>query len=118
MKRDILQELAKGKISPEEAQQIFDAVLHDGKMGLGEGVGMDNAEYTANCHGVGLPELAKWRKDGWPDECVVCGEHIDVPNFGWMAKELGPDQDHVLEHVQCPTTGRAKRHSAKRSARA
>lgn len=112
---DILSELGEGKISPEEAQKIFDATLDAGKMGLGDGLGMSNAEYTAYCHAVGLAEIAKWRKDGWPDKCAVCGERIDVPNFGWMAKELGPDQDHVLEHIQCPTTGRAKRHSANRA---
>ena len=117
MKRDILDELGQKTISPEEAQGIFDAVLDAGQMGLGEGVGMSRTEYTAHGHGVWFDELAGWRKNGWPDTCVVCGEKIDVPKFGWIAKELGPDQDHFLKHIECPTKARPRIRSAKQSQR-
>ena len=104
MKRDILDELRRKLISPKEAQSLFDAVLDSGEMGLGEGVGMSKAEYTADCQGVSLEELAAWRKNGWPNKCPLCGKLIDVPKFGWLSKEVG--DKHVLEHITCPAKRR------------
>lgn len=101
MKHDILDELARGKISPKEAQRIHDEALAAGTIGLGEGLGMSNAEYTAHCHGVWFNELAKWRQNGWPTTCAACGKSIDVSKFGWMAREAGRHK-HVLEHIECP----------------
>jgi hypothetical protein len=97
-----LDDLASGQITPDEAQKIFDAALSAGQVGLGEGVGMNNAEYTAHCQGVWFSELARWRKKGWPEKCARCGRRIDVPNFGWIAKETKPDGDHFLQHIDCP----------------
>lgn len=107
MKRDILDELARGEITANQAQLIHDDALAAGAIGLGEGLGMSNVEYTAYAQGVGLPEIAKWRQSGWPSKCVVCGGGLEAAKFGWMAKEIGPDK-HALEHIECPIAAARK----------
>ncbi len=102
MKRDILRELADGAVSPEEAERIYDAIMNAGKMDFAEALGLNTLEATAYGYGVEFPELAKWRKEGWPNKCALCGKSIDIPNGGWMAKEFGPKFEHALEHLACP----------------
>ena len=105
--RDILDELSKGTISPEQAERIYDDVMDSGKVDFAEALSLSKMEATAFGHGVGLPELAKWRLKGWPSKCVACGRAIEVPQYGWMAKEINPDH-HVLEHITCLATANGR----------
>lgn len=101
MKRDILLELAEGKISPKQAEEIYISFMDSDQGDVSGAFCLSKIEATAFLHGVGLPELAQWRKHGWPNKCILCGKALDVPKFGWMAKEIGPDR-HALEHIECP----------------
>lgn len=106
MKRDILKELMDGAVSPDEAERIYDAIMDDGKMDFAEALGLSNTEATAYGYGVPFDELAKWRRDGWPNNCVACGGVIDVSRGGWIPKEHGREPHHALKHLQCPAKAR------------
>ncbi len=114
MKRDILKELSEGSVSPEEAGRIYDAIMDAGKMDFAEALGLNIFEATAFGYGVELPELARWRKNGWPNYCRHCEAAIDIPKGGWIAKESTPGGDHFLKHLQCPSKGRGHGASAKK----
>lgn len=99
---DILKDLYEGRISEDQAYDIFDRVVdafHAGEFETNDDgslfgrpieslFGMDNFEFTARCHGVPLSILAKWRYQGWPDKCYVTNQQIDFRHDHWLAKEI------------------------------
>lgn len=101
-KHDLLQELIEGKVTAEQAEDISNEVLED--MGrtvpVHEVLGMSRKEWTAYAHGVEFQEIANWRAHGWPDRCFICGQPIEVDNFGWLAREH--EGRMQLKHVVCP----------------
>ncbi|WP_157025570.1 hypothetical protein [Paraburkholderia heleia] len=103
MKRhDLLQELIEGLITDAQAEDISDEVLADmdRTIPVHDALGMSRSEWTAYAHGVEFQEIAKWRAHGWPNRCFVCGQLINVENFGWLAREH--DGRMQLKHVVCP----------------
>lgn len=101
MSRDVLAELASHAITLEEAESLYDAILEsDRRSAVRELLGMTRFEWTAFGHGVGLEELARWRVDGWPRLCEICGKQVSPPEFGWLAREESSGS-HRLVHVAC-----------------
>jgi ferritin len=45
---------------------------------------MNNYEWTAFCHGASLSALAKWRNEGWQEQCSHCRSLI---NYGWTIRD-------------------------------
>jgi len=99
---DIIKKIIEGSLTLDEAYDEFDRVLesdHGGK--VPELLGLTKIEYTANCHSVGLDELAEWRKNGWPNKCAICGKKIVIENWGWFAREINDGESHELVHIDC-----------------
>lgn len=95
--RDILKELREGAISEETAYDLRDNLWHRAHLGefpepptLEEPIefelGMDAKEAEGTRRGVPLAVLARWRYEGWPNTCPICGNSIDV--------ETGLADDH------------------------
>jgi hypothetical protein len=99
MKRNLLKELYDGNISVEQAYDIYDAAVNASVGDWAEPLELSDAEATAYAHGVGFAELARWRYEGWPNVCPICGKEIEVEKFGWWAKEI--DEGHRLVHITC-----------------
>ena len=77
------------KVSEDVAYDIVDEItedFHEGKISNEpkEELNMDNYEWTAFCHGTSLSVLAKWRKEGWPEQCTKCGNKINYKKGGWI----------------------------------
>jgi hypothetical protein len=100
---DLLEELGSAKISMADAYRIYDDLMKSSHGNPEEELGLSKEEWTAFAHGVDFDELARWRTEGWPDRCNVCGRAIDVSRFGWLATEAieGASDSHVLTHVDC-----------------
>jgi hypothetical protein len=99
MSRDILKELYYNQISEAQAYEICDSVVGTDEFREPGLFGMDDTEWTAWGQGVGFVAIAKWRYEGWPRICPVCGREIEVKKFGWMAKPA--DAGHQLIHIPC-----------------
>jgi hypothetical protein len=99
MKIDLLFELYHGKISSDEAYDIFDEAVGSHIVEFPEYLGFDPTEWTAICHAMSLGTVARWRYEGWPDVCTICGKKIDVPNYGWLATE--EKGKAWLDHTTC-----------------
>ena len=100
MKRDVLHALVSGSMSLDEVEGFYDRLMDSGEVGrAAELLGMSPAEWTAFAQGVWFDELAGWRSRGWPRNCVVCGKEVDIPQFGWLVREMmGTPR---LAHVAC-----------------
>lgn len=85
---DVLPELTSRELTLEEIEALYDATMEsDHSVAVEELLGISQPEWTAFGHGVGFEELARWRVDGWPTLCPLCGKHIAPCVFGWLAQE-------------------------------
>jgi hypothetical protein len=100
---DILKKLYAGSITPNEAQKMLDEVLDsEGGGAIGSLLKIGDVEWTAYGHGAQLEEIARWRYDGWPTRCAVCGRKIHADLFGWLIMQYGGRS--ALRHVGCRTS--------------
>ena len=101
MDRDVLSEINAGTMSVDDAYDLLDALLDSAdSSGYGYKLGLSHRELTAFAHSVGFAELACWRRDGWPSTCRLCGKPIDHDAFGWLARESGGGNHHIV-HIPC-----------------
>ena len=97
--RDILEEVYKGLIAVDEAHDIFDEILaSDETDSVFDLLGFSLTESSAYCHGADFDDVAKWRYEGWPDSCAVCGKKIVPEEGGWWAK--GKGDTFYLVHIK------------------
>ncbi|MEH7886951.1 hypothetical protein V7654_21855 [Bacillus sp. JJ1609] len=71
---------------------ILDEVIeefHEGKLirQPKDELNMDNYEWTAYCNRASLSILAKWRKEGWQDECNLCRSRINYKEYGCTIRD-------------------------------
>ena len=65
---------------------------------------MSRAEWQAFRDDPGFDDLAKWRYEGWPNTCSLCGKEIVVEQYEWVAASGPPDSadpDPSMFHVAC-----------------
>lgn len=99
MKMDILKEVYYGLVSENDAltkvEHIFDGIrkgmydkfkTDDTHIDLAAIKGMDNYEYTAYCQAAPLSVVAKWRYEGWPNQCCTTGRDLNYKNYHWIVK--------------------------------
>jgi hypothetical protein len=104
---DLLELLHNGRISTDEAYDLFDKVVNDyhrGKINIAwpEATGLNEYEASAKLQGATLEELEKLRYNGWPDKCCRCNKSIDYKSYGWMIRRIKGDL--CLEHIDCPNS--------------
>lgn len=104
MKRcDLLDDLIKGRLSPEDAESMYDFYmdnLTDADPPIAEMLNFSKKEWTAHAHGAPFQAIARWRDRGWPDRCFICGGEIIPDEFGWFPREH--DGEYGLRHIVCP----------------
>lgn len=99
---DLLALLYTAEITADDADRIYHEVVEKGVWDWAEALGLSEYEITANMHGVGFKELAKWRYEGWPDTCGLCHLPLDYRLYGWEA-DFDEDEKPYLIHIECPT---------------
>ncbi|MBN3855057.1 hypothetical protein G3N59_16870 [Paraburkholderia sp. Ac-20340] len=101
-KYDVLQDLIEGKINEENAEDILSEILHDMNrtVPVKDLLGMSQYEWTAYGNGADFQDIANWRAHGWPNVCFICGQPINVEQFGWLPRRH--EGRMQLRHVTCP----------------
>lgn len=104
MKKNILLDLYKGRITEKKAYVIFDDAVkcfHDTNDNNDpyDLVGFNEFERTASCLSCSFSAIAKWRYEGWPTACNKCGRKIIKEKYGWRCKII--DGKECLVHIDC-----------------
>ncbi len=95
--RDILRELHLGILSSQQADAVFDELMDSSNSSkIKEILGISPQEWTAFGQGASLSLLAKWRYEGWPNSCRICGKAIEFEKYGWFLSGDG------MRHLHCP----------------
>ena len=99
--RDILNEISTGTLKEEQVEKILAEILRSNDAEKVESrLMLTRMEWTAYCHGATFSELSRWRDQGWPTQCILCGREIEVDKFGW--KVIDKDGISKLRHIRCP----------------
>ena len=100
LKRDLLKEVYDGKLTDEEAADIFEQYLDESRVEWGhrDALMLSHYELTAERFAP-FSAIAKWRYEGWPQRCPICGGKIVIENYGWEADRSGSELG--LQHIQC-----------------
>ena len=86
--KNFLEDLYYGKISEDEAYDIYDHLVEIDNTTIRDNLGMTKMEWTARCNAVPFRVIAKWKMEGWPNKCIATGESIIPENYGWVVKEI------------------------------
>ncbi|RKP43282.1 hypothetical protein D7S89_26865 [Trinickia fusca] len=81
-RRDLLDDLSANRLSPDEAEQVYDWYMDNlttADPPIVEMLGFSRKEWTAHAHGAPFEVIAKWRKYGWPNKCFLCGGGRSCP---------------------------------------
>lgn len=104
-KKDILGDVIDGRSTARQAQAFFSEVIASPSAAeVAELTGMSQFEYTAKCHGLPIKTLALWRSKGWPDVCAVCGDQVEITEYGWWAGHKHKGR-YCLKHIKCMNKG-------------
>lgn len=106
---DLLAALARGELTLSQAEDLLDSAMASDAGTAPSRLGMSAVEWSAYAHGAHLSDLARWRLDGWPSTCDVCGLSVDVSAFGWVVREREGTSDVGLIHVSCLSSTHSER---------
>jgi len=99
-RRDVLRQLYEGMLSLSEAYRIQDQIISSADAAnVNSLMGLSADEWTAHLHGMPVNVLAKWRYEGWPNVCTMCGRKLDYQREYWLAKEM--KGQYGLIHNDC-----------------
>ena len=116
LRRDVLAELRRGKLSLASANEVLDDLIGRGSTGTAgayEMAGLSAAEASALGHGASPADLVALRYRGWPETCDYCGRTIDVAQGFWWSGVRSRRQR--LRHVVCPDLGAAYAFQSRRA---
>ncbi|MBR7980694.1 hypothetical protein [Burkholderia cenocepacia] len=102
-KRDLLGDLASGRLTPKEAEDVYDFYMDNLSKTdppAPEMMGFSKKEWTAYAHGAPFEVIAQWRTHEWPDKCFVCGKAIVSDDYGWFVRKH--EGEYALRHIICP----------------
>lgn len=109
--RDILYEIYNKYITEDEAEALYTHLFmqfhnFEFKITPDEYFLLSVSERTAYImHHISFTTLSVWRYEGWPAECGVCGNYLDVKKGNWKAFELllvgEIEKRNVLVHWDC-----------------
>lgn len=98
--RDVLTELAEGRTSLADVERLYERVMASEHAADAPALlGLSAVEWTAFCQGAHWDDLARFRREGWPRTCGVCGRALAVAAFGWLVREH--EGGVALIHVEC-----------------
>lgn len=108
---DVLKEVYQGTISAVDAKSLYKELFqkyhkNELKIHAEDYLCFSIFERTAIIlHGIQFDAVAKWRYEGWPTECVVCKEPLNVLKGNWGAlpklKMHSKVYSNVLIHWDC-----------------
>jgi hypothetical protein len=108
--RDLIQEVIDGRLTGEEAGEIYLAInkwFHEqaptGTVWSDKWIGWNKIELNAHAP---FAVLAQWRKNGWPTHCYLCNKKLEPEIFGWFARKY--QGKWGLRHVKCDDAYLAK----------
>ena len=97
---DFLKRVYGKELTEDEAEEIYDNIMEHGHNDSWQEVlSMNTTEATAFMHGASFAEIARWRYEGWPTHCPVCGESLDISGGGWMVRETKAGSS--IAHIGC-----------------
>lgn len=121
-KIDILDKLYKKKISQEEADATYVNVFDKYNRGILKTdpiklLCLSHKENIAiRLHKISFGILAKWRYEGWPKTCAICGKPVAIGNVDWCAFERkkigGKVRSEVIMHGGCYSAMPASKRAA------
>lgn len=103
--RDIIAMLHDGRITPQQAEAEFEALLQQSTgsaAGWSAKLGLAQAEATAFSQGASMADIARLRYEGWPRTCLACGQPIDHAELTWWFARDNSGAP-ALRHIQCPS---------------
>ena len=87
--RDLLSELYLGRITIDEAYQIYDEIMDSARAPyVAELLEMSDQEWTAYAQGASFGDIARWRFDGWPTRCAECGRSLNPSTYRWTVRQV------------------------------
>jgi hypothetical protein len=103
---DIVRAVRDGKLTPEEAADLFDRTIETIQAGAAspdwrETFELTNHEATAVLAGASIGDLVHLRYEGWPERCSRCGASLDYLGYGWKVTRDAANRLRV-EHITCP----------------
>ena len=110
---DILHDVYYNLLTDQQANIILEQAyedFHDGKLKLDPRVYacMTYSELTLLLlYGLPYSFVAKWRYEGWPKTCAMCGKPIDIDADGWnFNRSLKIDDCEIKDTLTCMDCGR------------
>jgi hypothetical protein len=103
--RDILALLHEGRMTPQQAESEFEALLQEQASGSADWsakLGFSQPEATAFSQGASMADLVRFRYEGWPTTCAACGQALDHVELRWWFAR-GNSGAPALRHIQCPS---------------
>ena len=100
-KRDLLKDVYDGILNNDEADDLLSDYLETSE-GAGEpreSLMLSPTEYSARASTANWSTIAKWRYEGWPDHCGICGGKIVPEDYGWESDSRGVE--FGLQHINC-----------------
>ena len=101
--RDLLEEVRTGQVDEVEAYRVLDEVRERSVLPRSlELVSMSPAEWMAAARGLPLGALSRWRCDGWPVDCGVCGTEVEPDELEWsVVRDPEDPTGYGLRHAAC-----------------
>ncbi len=99
----------KKKITLKCIDIFYNDVIASGQTDIFGTMGLDwQTEATAFVlHNISYATLAKWRYEGWPNTCIICGKKFSVKDDTWRAfrniRFQGKLKRNVMTHWDCYT---------------
>jgi hypothetical protein len=113
-KIDILREIYDGNMTDEAADDLYENLFkkyHQGmlSMTVEKFLCFSRSEQTALVmYGIPYSVLARWRYEGWPNVCRICGKSMNIEDGGWRARRVfhfkGKDYLNEVFHWDCYST--------------
>lgn len=100
-KIDLLKEVYEGRLTDDEAEEVYMSYMYqcEGEWDFLDLLTLSRNECNANASSVYWSSIAKWRYEGWPDLCRVCGKPLVLDKWGvWLDDS---QEDEWLMHLDC-----------------
>ena len=96
---DLLKKVYDGEISTDDAYGLLEP---GGETQSHDQLGISDIEATALLYGVSIDDIARWRYQGWPEKCAICGSKLSrLDEGGWCTAYSTQHAAIRLVHAEC-----------------